>query len=213
MIRRQRQYRRKRVPSKYMLDKNKRNKYKMSRSIYPKQNVYHFKRYANIGTLVVGNLAPVFNAFVFQLDQVPAETDFTNLFDSYRINGVKITFRPQQTESISIGSINNPSAYARFVSAIDYNDSIGISSVDELREYQSCKCTSILEVHERYIHHPRIQDRGQTYTPGRPWINCSSPTQEHYGLKVAVEPINSTSTTEMTYSVEAVFYMSFKYVK
>lgn len=178
-----------------------------------KKNTYHYKRYANLGTFVVGNLTPTFASIDFALQQVPDNSDFTNLYDSYRINAVKVTFRPQQTESISIGSINNPAAYARFISAIDYNDISGVTSMDELRQYQSCKVTSVLKPHRRYIYHPRIQDRGFTYTPGRPWINCTSPDQTHFGLKVGADPINSTTTTTMTYTIEAVFYMSFKYVR
>ena len=149
----------------------------------------------------------------FSLDDLPDYSEFTNLYDTYRLNAVKITFLPQMTESISLSSLNNPNASVRFFSVIDYNDGNPPGSIDELRQYQNCKFTPVLRKHSRYIYRPKIQDRGQTYTPGRPWINTTSPDQDHFGLKIGIEPIQSTNVQSMSYTVEAKYYLSFRAVK
>uniref|UniRef100_UPI004047B36E hypothetical protein n=1 Tax=Polynucleobacter sp. TaxID=2029855 RepID=UPI004047B36E len=113
--------------------------------------------------------------------------------------------------SISTGSINNPNASARFFSAIDYNDGTAPTSLDELRQYQSCKVTPILRTHKRIIFKPKILDtNGYSVSP---WMTTANTTANYFGLKVAVEPMDATSTTTMIYTVEAKFYMSFKQVK
>lgn len=207
---RRRAYRRRKVNrlSRYRKRWNRKSRYNKKG-----QKIYLFKRHVNFDVINVNNIVPTLAGLTFRLNQVPNYTEFTNLYDMYKINGVKMVFIPKQNQSISIGSVNNASPTARFFTALDYNDATPPTTVDDIREYQSCKFTSVIRTHKRYIPRPRIQDRGQTYNPGRPWINCSAPDQEHYGLKLAIEPISSTTTTDMPYSVECVFYMSFRNVK
>lgn len=205
---------RKRRPRRYTRNRAYRRKYRRSYRYSKKtgQKVYLYKRHCDFGELSVSNVSGAQGSYVFRLSQLPSVNEFTTLYDMYKINAIKIVFLPQQTQSVSIGSINNANAAARFFSVLDYNDSSVPTGPDELREYQSCKFTPILRPHRRYFK-PRIQDRGSTYSPGRPWINCSSPDQEYFAIKYAIEPIDSSTTTSMTYTVEAKFYLSFKQVK
>lgn len=175
------------------------------------QKLYLFKRFCDYGELSISNALPTFSAYNFSLSDLPNSTEFTSLYDMYKINCVKISFIPQQTQSISIGSINNPNASARFFSAIDYNDGSAPTSLDDLRQYQSCKMTPILRTHKRVIFKPKILDsNGFSISP---WMSTASPSANYFGLKVAVEPMESTTTTTMVYTVEAKLYMSFKQVK
>lgn len=175
------------------------------------QKLYLFKRFCDYGEIYISSSTPYFGAYNFSLSDLPNSTEFTSLYDMYKINCVKITFLPQQTQSISIGAINNPNASARFFSVIDYNDGTIPTSLDELRQYQSCKMTPILRPHKRVIFKPKILDsNGFSISP---WMSTSSPSANYFGLKIAVEPMDSTTTTTMTYTVEAKLYMSFKQVK
>lgn len=175
------------------------------------QKLYLFKRFCDYGEISISNTLPTFGAFNFSLSDLPNYTEFTSLYDMYKINCVKITIIPQQTQSISIGSINNPNASARFFSAIDYNDGSAPTSIDDIRQYQSCKMTPILRTHKRVIFKPKILDtNGFSISP---WMATTTPSANYYGLKYAVEPMESTTTTTMTYTVEAKLYMSFKQVK
>lgn len=175
------------------------------------QKLYLFKRFCDFGTFTISNTTQTFSAFNFSLDDLPNVTEFTSLYDMYKINCVKITFIPQMNTSVSIGSINNPNASARFFSAIDYNDGTAPTSVDDLRQYQSAKYTPILRQHKRVIFKPKILD-SSNYSVS-PWLSTASPSSNYFGLKVAVEAMDSTSTLSMQYKVECKYYMSFKQVK
>jgi len=177
------------------------------------QKVYMFKRMTGIfGQLTISNINDTFDGYNFSLSDLPNVTEFTSLYDVYKINAVKIVFIPQMTQNISLSTVNNAAANARFFSAIDYTDSTGPTSMDQLRQYQSCKYTSCLRTHKRYFK-PRIMDSGAAYNPGKPWIATSSPNVNYFGLYIGVEPMSASVTPTMAYSIECTYYVSFKNVK
>lgn len=174
--------------------------------------VYMYTRYTGIfNAITIENINPTLYGFNFSLNDLPNYTEFTALYDQYKINAVRFTMLPQQTQSISIGSVNNPIANARVFSAIDYNDGSAPASVDELREYKTCKSTSILRPHKRYIYKPKYVDTTGTTRSG--WVATSSPGLNYFGLKVACEPMLSSGTTNMSMRIECKYYLSFKNVK
>ena len=176
------------------------------------QRVFYYSRYTgNFGSFTIANTVTTAVGFNFSLNDLPNYTEFTALYDMYKINAVKISFLPQMNNSVSIGSINNPNASARFFSAIDYNDASTPGSSDELRQYKTCKITPILKKHTRMIYKPKILTTNSFSIS--PWMATSSPSENYYGLRVFVEAMDSTSTLSMTYSVEAKYYLAFKNVK
>lgn len=175
------------------------------------QRLYRFTRLADFGFITISNITPTLGAINFSLIDLPNYTEFTALYDMYKINAVKITFLPQMTENISASSVNNPLASTRFFSAIDYNDSTAPTTIDEVRQYQNAKMTPILKVHTRYIYKPKILDSGSfTLTP---WISTTSPSNNYFGLKYGIEQMQSTVSTAMEYKIECKFYLSFRNVK
>lgn len=209
---RRRTYRRRTYRRRTGLKRNYRRRFRAPTRYNKRgQKIYLFKRFADYGELTISNVTTTLIGYNFSLDDLPNSSEFTSLYDMYKINCVKLTFLPQQTQSISSGSINNPNASARFFSAIDYNDSNAPASIDELRNYQSCKVTPILRPHKRVIFKPKILVGG--VMTSSPWLTTATPSANYFGLKVAVEPMDSTSTTTMMYTVEAKMYMSFKNVK
>ena len=175
------------------------------------QRIYRFVRYTSgLGTFIANNILASYGGYNFSLNDLPNVTEFTSLFDMYKINAIKISFIPQMTENISATSANNPYANTRFFSAIDYNDSSTPTTIDELRQYSTCKYTPILKTHTRMIYKPKILD-SSSYSVS-PWMSTASPSANYFGLKVGVEPTQSTVTTSFEYKIEAKFYMSFKNV-
>lgn len=172
--------------------------------------VVFFTRQVALQELVAENAATKLYGINFSLNDLPNYSEFTALFDVYKINAVKLQFIPQQTQSVSLGSINNPDN-VRFFSAIDYTDDSAPSSVDELRQYATVKCTSIFKTHTRYINKPKILD--SVSSSRSPWISTSSPSTNYYGLKVAIEPMDSSTTLAMSFQGEAKYYFAFKNVK
>jgi len=176
--------------------------------------VYYFTRYMignQLGTVDINNINPTYFGFNFSLQDVAGYTEFTALYDMYKINAVKIVFLPQITQNISLGSINNPEANARFYTALDFNDATAPTSVDAIKEYKTCRYTPILRAHKRYIYKPKILDTNGFSI--NPWMSTTNTTANFYGIKGAVEPMFSTTTTDMSYTIECKFYLAFKNVK
>lgn len=176
-----------------------------------RKSQYFFTRYADFSTIVCNNITDTLGSINFSLNDVPSYTEFTALYDMYKINAVKIIFLPQMTSNISVSSVNNPYANTRFFSCLDFNDSTAPTSIDDVRQYQNAKFTPILKRHKRYLR-PKILD-STGYNPVNPWISTASPSVIYYGLKYAIENTNATVGTTFEYSVEVKFYLSFKNVK
>ena len=112
-----------------------RYKSRKSRRIRSKKSQYFFSRYTDaLGYVNCDGTNPALYAFNFSLSDLPNYTEFTSLYDMYKINAVKITFIPYQTVSNSVATINNADNTARFFSAIDYNDGTAPITTDNLRE-------------------------------------------------------------------------------
>ena len=62
-----------------------------------------------------------------------------------------------------------------------------------------------------FISNPKFADTTGALRTG--YINTSSPSTVHYGLKYAVEPLNPGATGTYTYRTETVYYFSLKNAK
>lgn len=207
MVYRKKIYRRKRVYRKRPYRKSRKSMKKSSIN-----KVYYFTRWSDFGTsTVASSLTPGYFGFNFSLSDLPNYTEFTSLYDYYKIKAVKVVFLPQMTENVSLGSVNNPYSYARFQTAIDYSDSNPPTTLDELREYKSYKFTPLLKPHTRYIPSPKFLDSSGFQLTN--WMATSSPNVNYNGLKVCIEPIGSTGTLNMYYSMSVKMYLAFKNVK
>lgn len=207
VYRRKRTYRKKTPKRTYRKRFNRRSRYNKRG-----QKVFLFKRFTGaFGTLTLGSITNSYAAYNFSLSDLPNYTEFTALYDMYKINCVKMVFIPQMDTNVSLSTVNNPYASSRFFSVIDYNDGTAPLTIDELREYHTCKFTPILKTHKRVIYKPKILD-SSSYSIS-PWMSTASPSTNYYGLKVGVEAMSSFVTTSFNYNIEAKFYMSFKNVK
>lgn len=196
----------------------------------PKQKVYYFKRHVNYGTIsAAGDGAQINWSTNFILEDVPGYTEFTALFDSYKINAVKIAFLPVYNVSYPVTSasgapvtttpaLSNTAflpAFIRTFSVIDYNDDTPLTTADEYREYANCKVRQITKVHSRYIKPKILMDSTNSAVVNpmkNPWINTSVTDIPYLGIKFGSEPLpaDSVASGNSMFRVEAKFYMSFK---
>ncbi|AUM61688.1 capsid [uncultured virus] len=177
-----------------------------SKRIRNRKQTYFYTRYADYGDVYCDGLNPTNGGYSFSLEDLPNYTEFTALYDMYKINAVKITFIPKVTVSTSTTSINNPDNYARFFSVIDYNSATA-STTDQLRQYQTARFTRLLRTHKRYIYKPKLLTSISTSTTQ--WLSTSTANANYFGLIYSIEPTTAT----MTFGVEAKFYLSFRNVK
>lgn len=179
---------------------------------YPSNNnaVRLVRRNVDFFQIVASNTVITTGTYSFRLSSVPNSAELISMYDQYKINAVQLTFYPRMTQ---ITSLINPDNVAnrRILTVIDYTDGSPPASTDELREYENCEVRSCLETFSVYIDKPRFADASGALRSG--YISTSSPSTVHYGLKYAVDPLNPGVAGTYPFTVEAVFYMSFKAIK
>ena len=110
------------------------------RSMLPisrRPNLYHMKRKVFYQDAIVVSATTYANAWSFNLSQLPNYTDFTNLYDQYRINKIVFKIIPKFSEaSINAGTANNANL-AQIHSVIDYDDAVTPTALSDLVQYQS----------------------------------------------------------------------------
>lgn len=143
-----------------------------------------------------GNFQPYTNgtswsaACTFALDRSVQSTELTQLYDYYKIKAVKVTFDyAANVSTADQASIPAP----RMIIMKDFDD----STFDAYSHYMqaTARCTERRLTNGKFsiLIKPRIKQT-QATTEGvssetlfkRAWVNCSSPTIPHWGLKFAM---------------------------
>lgn len=175
--------------------------------ISSRQKVYTFQRSINGGILTATNL-PTLGAYSFTLGTLPSYTDFTSLFDQYRIIQVQIKFTPLLAAN-GFGPATTSTTLPTLYTAIDYDDSTTPAAVDDLRQYDTLE-VSPYNVYTQRTFQPRaalalysgvFTSFGQT-SPGQ-WIDAGSPNVQYYGLKYAITPVTVASGAYPIFQVDA----------
>jgi len=148
--------------------------------------VYKFTRTIESSAfdVVCDGINPTLSGFIFQLSQLPNSTDFTNLFDMYRITKIKIDWVPEYTELTDAAPLSN-AVNVRFNSVIDLTDNLAPASVNEVLQFQQLVSTGITKPHQR-TWQPTFLMGG--LVPCSCWLPTSSPGERHFGLKLGIPP-------------------------
>lgn len=176
-----------------------------------RRQVHIFKRTAYLGTATAsisaaGVATPIANAHQFSLSQLPGVSEFSNLFDQYKITGARIQYTPAASEGIIQPGVNASAAlgYSRVHSVIDYDDASAPSSEDQLLEYGSHKSTAPFATHSRYIK-PKVLHEiyrsavATSYAPrASTYLDMTNTDIPHYGIKVWVSAPNTFFGTANT---------------
>lgn len=178
--------------------------------------VHFFKRHCDLGvvTWTSGSTAYL-NSFEFKLSDLPNYSEFTALYDSYQIKGVKFVFVP--TFSNATFEVGSPTlsttiywGAARCYSAIDLNDASNPGTINEIREYSNCRMSKFIRGHKRYLK-PRLIDAGDAYNLQKNiWLKTAAPTEIHYSLKFGIDFSVSSGSSYPVGRVEAVYYLAMK---
>lgn len=204
---RKRIYRRKRP-----LIKRRRKMMRKPRSLQSR-GVYSFKRTFE-GTPISSSNTEQLGAYTFQFAQLPNYTEFTTLFDQYKINAIRLRFVPNVSES-SIGSSPIPD----FHTVLDYTDGGAPASKNAMLEYPNWKMTRGTATHTRFFYPTSfvgVLPASGVLTAGDPkrkqWHASDLATVTHYGLKYCIDNA-SASPNIITWSVYATFYFQCKSVR
>lgn len=186
---------------------------RMSKS--KKQPVQYFKRSKfTVASLVVPVGTTSLQGVSFTLADLPDYTDFTALYDQYKITGIKVQWLPRGNSSDVLAQGN----ISRFFSVIDRDDDATPTSIDQLTQYESCKMTPSTRVHSRYFR-PSIRTEiptsigGTGYSVSGPkWIDVTNTNIKHYGIKLAAQG-SVAGTGSITYDAQVTMYLAFKNVR
>jgi len=173
---------------------------------------FKFVLNANIGSLVSPSIVGVGNSFQFQLNNIPGISDYTDLYDEYRIDRVTVTFLPMaQTMNTSTTGAQG----AVFLMSQDNNDVFVPTSQAYMLEYADVKVQPMFR-QARISIIPKAADaiyNGITTAYGTRfgWINTSNADVPHYGLKTFMT--TSATPGQNIYQIYYVFRVRFRGVR
>lgn len=151
-------------------------------------NVHTFKRSWYLPANISVTTANVYGAYAFSLNDVPNASEFTTLFDQYRINSVRYKIMPRGS-SAEAGTNNN---VGKIFSVLDYDDGVAPTSVDQLCQYPNMKTTRTTSDHVRSLRPMFASTQYFTstlsgYGARRGWLDCDYSAIPHYGIKYAIQ--------------------------
>lgn len=177
--------------------------------------------------IVPTDVNPYLGGGVTTLSTLPGFSDFTNLFDQYRILAMRITFqRPyHQTGTMPLAAnasqTNLPAIW--FHSAVDFDDATTPSNIQQLQEYPSYRCVELTGAGNQFTlaFQPRVamavygSGVFTSFGNASPWIDAASVNVPYYGYKYALEaryadglPITFGVNTDITIQCEC--WMEFR---
>jgi hypothetical protein len=167
---------------------------------------HRFHRQAAPITITSSTVGETLFAFNFQLGYLPSYTEFTALYDQYKIDAVDITILPS-----SVTSTPADQASGFVVLAVDYDDATTPANVDSLLQYGAAEVFPINSAIRMRLR-PRMAVAAYSgaftsyaNTPST-WIDVASPSVQHYGLKFG----SSATTTSVKWQVFARYHLQMK---
>lgn len=163
--------------------------------------------------------------YYFTLSQLPSYTEFTNLFEQYRINAVKLTFQPYYNSMDTEGQIANAAAgiaynnIPRLYTLVDKDGAITATTENGMLEYASARfIRNPMKSFSVYVKSPCVQigtANSLSIVGGAPkgkvWLDCDNYNIQHWGCAVGgLMPAPSSAFNTIGYSVVAKFYMQFR---
>lgn len=184
------------------------------------QPVHYFKRTRFYpASLVVTSGVTSYQGVAFTLGDLPDVTDFTALYDQYKISKVVVKWLPRGNQSdlgIS-GSTALTGNISRMFSVLDFDDDATPSSIDQLCQYQNMKITGTHQVHSR-VFKPAVRIEAATglgttanIIKRDQWIDVTNTNIKHYGVKLAIQP--PPNSASITYDAMVTMYLAFKNVR
>jgi len=181
------------------------------------EKVYRFVRGVDHGTISLSNAASTTGGKNFMLSDVPNSSEFSALFDVYRI--AMVEFRLLFNANIIGVQSAVPFAPCRYATVIDYNSSSSLSSLNDAREFRTCEIKTFpfdAEVQRNIV--PRfitvVEDSTSSVVAGGSetgWLNTAVPNVPHYGIRYFFEQLTSPYTGSL--DLEARYHLEFKEVK
>lgn len=177
------------------------------RRVASRNKTLYFKRKALSAVVTQTTMAApdLFGKATFALQYVTNYSDFTNLFDRYKIKAVKTDFHFMGAPVTSLQTQNaNPTLFT----VVDYNDDTTPASTASLLEYGKCRThqfgpnRTVASVYFKPKLRASSWDESGAlagnYNPTtEPWLFIQNPGISHYGLKYGITGLSLSNAIEI----------------
>jgi hypothetical protein len=153
--------------------------------------------------LTTSTSTPTFGNITLAINVFDNSASLLACFDQYRITEIEVWIQPEVSEAVS-------SASGLLATVIDLDDGSALTSFAKANDYANCVTTSGKTGHYRHFT-PHVADALYTSTfngygsVASPWINSSSSSVTHYGIKVAC------TNTSASYTYDAIIRARFEF--
>jgi len=170
----------------------------------PKVHTFQFK--VDKGT-VTADLTGDQGAFLFALSDSTSPTDYTSLFDQYRIIQVQVEFLPVVSP---FGASTTATDLPVLITKIDYDDATSQSYASLLESEQSQVVTNMTYHCRTLTPQFALSAYGGAFgsfasSSFGQWVDSASPGVQYYGLKWATSPVSVVSGTYVLYRAVATY--------
>lgn len=159
------------------------------------------RRVEGLFDITTTGIAANFGVFNFSLNDLPGYTDFTALFQMYRIEAVEIVWRPEYTELTDAALVSN-------AVNVCFNTSINIigstpTSVDDVLQNSNCSSSSITRQHKVVFRPAVLMDN---VSPCYCFVSSQSPSTNWWGVSYGIQ----ATGVPMTFRSTAVFRLALR---
>lgn len=179
------------------------------------RGVHHFKRTFQGSTYQASAGGTNPNAFYVTFANLPNYTEFTALFDMYRINYIVWKLVPTVT-SLDLNPAATAAVLPNVHSVIDYDDSNNPTLVTDLMQYSNYKMTRGNRIHTRKFRPAVTLDAdgaASTAPKWKQWLNLAATGSEHRGIKFIIEQADGVTSGQLPYKSYCTVYFSCKGVR
>jgi len=189
----------------------------LSRDIAPSRMISQGATYRTVRTVNVGAITAIATdsgvGRRFRLSDLPSTTEFTNLFDQYRIVMVEAEY------VFSTHILASQARYPRIAFAVDYSDSTNPGSESEVLQYQNAEAFQFGQVKHTFkrVFKPRAalaayQGTFTGYGTASPnqWFDTNNSSIEYYGTKEWINNYNTVLATGAVLNVYHRYHLEFK---
>jgi hypothetical protein len=176
--------------------------------------VYTTRQISDGSEILASSSARSDTSYYFGLNGIDNVTNFTNLFDQYRIDCVVVHIVPSNN-AIQVPT-QSTTEFVNLYAVIDYDDATVLSATYSYREYDNCIELAPGESCKRTFQ-PRAAVSafsggafGAYSNIGGMWLDTASPAVQHYGLKIGVPPCDSSQTILQSWKLIYEYYISFR---
>lgn len=144
----------------------------------------------------------------FRLAQLPNTSDFTNLYDNFKICGIKRKYIFNRNSA----DVNASQEIPRLLTVNDFNDTGALASESEAMEYPLFKQSRLDRPTSRYWRPTQTTQGGANMVVKSRWNETTnSDGAYHHGLKEAIITTDTaTGTTFGTLDVYTTFYLAMR---